>query len=68
MSQPNATSEAAQKQIAEARNEMAVVGKIIDAMEPLEVDKRVQVLAAVMCLEYLECARAAISAWQRRHS
>lgn len=68
MKDTNEVSEAARKQTAEARSEMAVLGAIVDAMEPLEIDKRVQVLAAVMCLEYLECARAAISAFQRRHS
>lgn len=54
------------KQIESARSTMAAVGAIIDAMEPLDLEDRKRVLAAVLCLEYEDCADAAIGAFQRR--
>lgn len=47
-----------------ARREVAALGSIVDIFEPLTPDQRKHALAAVLCHEYVECADAAIRAFQ----
>lgn len=52
-------------QTEQARKELTAINGIVDALEPYEIDKRTQILAAVICLESIEAAKAAIAAFQR---
>lgn len=56
----------ADETIEKARRELAVLGQIVDIMEPLEHDKRVRVLAATLCLQDTDLSHALIALWERR--
>ncbi len=49
-----------------ARAQLATMQRIVDVLEPFGTTERLRIMAAVMCLESVEVAQAAIRAWERR--
>lgn len=46
---------------------MAIASEIVTTLEPFASDTRLQMFAAVLCLQSLASAKAAVLAWQQEN-